>query len=378
MTTDLTPAEAFPPGEFLLDELGARGWSQIEFAEIIGRSAKVVNEIITGKRSITPATAKALGAAFGQSPQYWMNLEAAYQLWREEPAPARIARKASLRSVYPVRELIQRGWIEPSESAEVLETRVLSFFQVKTLNEKPQLRHAAKRTALKKLEQEVSTLQLAWLFRVKQIANAMRGLPEYSETKLIDALPQLRALMGEPEEIRHVPRILADCGVRLVIVKPLPSAKIDGVCLWLDEERPIIGMSLRFDRIDNFWHVLRHEIEHVIRGDGQDWIDIELGPESDIDTTVKEELAATKAAEEFGVPTAELENFIARVGPLYSEFQVTGFARRLNVHPGIAVGRLQRKLNKYDMLRKLLVGIRDLIVPVAMADGYGTRHPLTA
>ena len=57
MTTQ-RPAEVFPPGEFLRDELEERGWSQSDLAEIIGRSTSVVNGIILGKRAITPETAK--------------------------------------------------------------------------------------------------------------------------------------------------------------------------------------------------------------------------------------------------------------------------------------------------------------------------------
>ncbi len=67
-----------------------------------------------------------------------------------------------------------------------------------------------------------------------------------------------------------MPRILAECGVRLIIVEGLPNAKIDGVCFWLDKVSPVIGLSLRFDQIDNFWFVIRHEIEHVLNKDGQD------------------------------------------------------------------------------------------------------------
>jgi HTH-type transcriptional regulator / antitoxin HigA len=57
VTNDRVPAEVFLPGEFLRDELEARGWSQTEFAEIIGREPRVVNEIILAKRAITPETA---------------------------------------------------------------------------------------------------------------------------------------------------------------------------------------------------------------------------------------------------------------------------------------------------------------------------------
>ncbi|MFX8692489.1 hypothetical protein ABTM44_18400, partial [Acinetobacter baumannii] len=71
-----------------------------------------------------------------------------------------------------------------------------------------------------------------------------------------------------PEETRNVPRLLQEAGVRFVIVEGLPGSKIDGVCFWLDDKSPVIGMSLRFDRIDNFWFVLRHECAHVLHGHG--------------------------------------------------------------------------------------------------------------
>lgn len=372
---DLTPAEVFHPGEFLRDELEARGWTQTEFAEIIGRTPRVVNEIIAGKRGISPGTAKVIGAALGTSPQFWMNLDTAYQLAHEEAVPERVAREARLREKYPVRELLRRGWVESSETIEVLETRVCQFYKIQSLDEEPQLAYAAKRT---KPTQTPNPLQLAWLFRVKQIGATIRGLPAYSANALREILPQLHALMGEPEEVRHVPRLLASVGVRLVIVEPMPSSKIDGVCLWLDTKSPTIGLSLRYDRIDNFWHVLRHEIEHILRGDGQDFVDYDIDPTSSTGAEPEEERVATEAALEFAIPSAELEDFILRVHPLYSEQRVVGFARRLQVHPGIAVGRLQRRLDRFDLLRNQLVKVRQFIVPVAMTDGYGLRNPLTA
>jgi HTH-type transcriptional regulator / antitoxin HigA len=51
---EIVPAQAFSPGEFLRDELEARDWTQAEFAEIIGRPVRLVNELIAGKRGITP------------------------------------------------------------------------------------------------------------------------------------------------------------------------------------------------------------------------------------------------------------------------------------------------------------------------------------
>jgi HTH-type transcriptional regulator/antitoxin HigA len=376
------PAEAFPPGEYLRDELEARGWTQDEFAQIIGRPAPHVNLIIAGKRGITPATAKELGAALGTSPQFWLNLESAYRLWQADLEPARmaqIAREAKLRERFPVREIIKRGWIEASESPEVLETRVLQFFGVKTVDDPIQFAHAAKRSGKKAKLDDLTMMQYAWVLRVKQLAEATQA-PRYSEQALRDALPPLRALMGDAEGVRHVPRILADCGVRLVIVEPLPGSKIDGVCFWLGE-RPVIGLSLRFDRVDNFWFVLLHEIEHVLRRHGRDRVivdselDTEKGsPDADLPD---EERVANAAAGEFCVPAQALTDFIQRVHPMYSEVRVVGFARLLQVHPGLVVGQLQRRLERYELLRNYLVKIRHLIVPSAMTDGFGQTGPVT-
>src|SRR4051794_37892054 len=95
-------AEAFPPGEFLREELEARGWTQRDLAEILGRPAQVVSAIATGKKEITPRTALELAAAFGTSAESRLGLEAQYRLWRAgAPDPAiaeRARRRASVAS----------------------------------------------------------------------------------------------------------------------------------------------------------------------------------------------------------------------------------------------------------------------------------------
>ena len=82
--TERIPAEVFPPGEFLRDELEVRNWTQTEFAEIIGRPTRLVNEIIAGKRGVTPETAQEFAAAFGTGAQFWLNLETSYQLYQSD------------------------------------------------------------------------------------------------------------------------------------------------------------------------------------------------------------------------------------------------------------------------------------------------------
>ena len=360
-------AEVFPPGEFLRDELEARGWTQAEFAEIIGRPPRLVNEIIAGKRGITPETAREFAAALGTTAHFWMNLESAYQLSLTEPAPDVISRAAKLRERLPVREIAKRGWVEPSPSFDVFESRVLSFFNMKSADDPLELAHAARRT----LNSETLPIQIAWICRVRQLASALR-VSRYSEARLRSALSDLESLMTDPEEVRHVPRILSECGVRFVVVEPIPGSKIDGVCMWIDGDSPVIGMSLRLDRIDNFWFVLRHEIEHVLRGDAKDGPIIDELDEIDEDQR-PEELAANAAASDFCVPEADIKDFIARLHPIYSEERLRGFSRLMKRHTGIVAGQLRRRIKRYDLFSRHLVKVRQHLVQSALTDGYGQR-----
>ncbi|APT91654.1 hypothetical protein CPHO_00470 [Corynebacterium phocae] len=76
-------AELFPAGEILADELDARGWTQSEFAEVLGRPAQFVSEIISGKKEITRESATQIGAALGTSAEFWLNLQDSYLLWKQ-------------------------------------------------------------------------------------------------------------------------------------------------------------------------------------------------------------------------------------------------------------------------------------------------------
>ena len=89
------PAEVFQPGEYLRDELNARGWTQGDFAKIIGRPLQVVNEIINGKKRITVETAKAIGLALGTGPELWLNLENTYRLHTTADADPAIQKRAT-------------------------------------------------------------------------------------------------------------------------------------------------------------------------------------------------------------------------------------------------------------------------------------------
>lgn len=364
------PAEVFPPGEFLREELETRGWSQQELADILDRPPRLISELIAGKRAITPETAKGLGEAFGTSPDYWMNLESQYQLSKVSVPNDNVARKARLYTQYPVREMLRRGWVQASDNIAVMEQRFCQFFGIPDISASPQLNHAAKKShALA----DTNPLQLAWLFRVRSIAS-QQVVPVYSKAKLLSAIDKLRALTLAPEEVRHTPHVLAESGVRLVFVEALAGSKMDGACFWLDGSKPVIGMTLRFDRIDNFWFVLRHEIEHVLREDGKTEnraiIDTEVGDSKE--GLPECERLANAAGADFCVPVAELDDFVARVQPYFSEERVLRFAQRIQVHPGLVVGQLQRRLDRHDFLRKHQVKVRAFVLSSADVDGWGS------
>lgn len=361
-------AEVFAPGEFLKEEIDARGWAQIELAEIIGRPARLINEIIAGKRAITPETAIQLGQALGTSAELWLNLESQFQLSKVKTGSDLVSRRANLYSLFPVREMIKRSWVEFNENIEVLEQEFLNYFSIKTFQEKPVFCHAAKKT---NADDSLTLNQLAWLIRSKNIATRF-VVPTYKKSKLIDALPRLQALLSAPEEIRHVGTILSEAGVRLVFVESLPGSKIDGACFWINNTQPVISMSLRLDRIDNFWFVLRHEIEHVLQEHGKEAGYI-IDQEVDIENsdTQEEEKIANEASADFNVNQAELTGFIARVKPYFSEDRVCLFAQRIGVHPGIVVGQLQRRLKRFDFLRKHQVKVREIVIKSNPTDGWG-------
>jgi len=359
-----------PPGAFLKMELEERGWSQRDLAFIMGQTEQQLNPLISGKRAITPDMARLLGDAFGVSPQFFANLQSQYDLANAKVPDPAVRTRAALQGTYPLREMIRRGWIKESE-ASLLNLQMKRFFE--TSND--DVSHSAVAFAAKKTHyDDVPPSQLAWVYRVRQLARGV-SVAEYSKEKLESALIQLRTLLIDPESVQEVPRILASCGVRFVLVETLPGAKIDGVTTWLDDVSPVIGMSTLYDRFDNFWFVLRHEIEHVLLDHGKGVVGIidhlagEAG--SDSKELVEEERLANVAASNFLIPSEKMNSFYARKHPYFSERDVVGFASVLGVHPAVVVGQLQRRMGRYDFLRKYQVAVRQFITPAIVCDGWG-------
>jgi HTH-type transcriptional regulator/antitoxin HigA len=337
--------------------------------------------MVADKRPIDAAMALKLADVFGVPAEVFFDLQKNYQLGvarvAEQHDPA-LKNRAILFGSLPITEMIKRGWLDAENMRDVrrVEAALVRFFGVKSMDEIEILPHAAKKT---NVAEDVTPVQLAWLYRVKQIAEDML-VPRYSPLAVEASLDRLRNLLSAAEEARKVPRILAESGIRFVIVESLSSAKIDGVCFWLNDLSPVIGMSLRHDRIDNFYFVLRHEIEHVLRRDGREIaaVDAELeGERAGTGPGIPEqERLANEAAADFCVPRTKMEKFVSVKYPTFAERDIIGFARTLNIHPGLVAGQLQHRTGRYDRFRDHLVRIRSIVAPSATVDGWGDVAPV--
>jgi HTH-type transcriptional regulator/antitoxin HigA len=181
-------------------------------------------------------------------------------------------------------------------------------------------------------------------------------------------------LAAYSKETRHLPGLLLEYGIRFIVIEPLPGSRIDGASFWIDDEKPVVALSIRFDRIDAFWFTVMHELAHIENQDSLS-VDTEIIDGSKglivMLATDEAEIRANHQAAERLVSSEELESFIKRVGPYYSKERIIQFAHRIKMHPGIIVGQLQHKKELgYGTLRDSLVKIRDIVTATALTDGW--------
>ncbi len=362
------------PGKEIRKLLQDRGWTQDDLARILKRPLPTVNQIIQGKRAITPDMAIVLAAAFGTTPEKWVSMEATYRLSLAKANPDPVQKRAKLYAYAPIKDMQRRLWIKQSDNIEEQEQMLCRFFEVNSLDEEPQINMATRRPSG---PQNLTINQKAWCFRAKQLAKSIQ-ISSFRKSNLNQAALRLRELAAFPEEARHVSKILGDYGIRFLVIEPLPNCKLDGATIWLDENSPVIAVSLRYDRIDAFWFTLLHEFYHVVHEDAS--IDDDLCGEGQMPSIAKVEVerrADIEASEKL-VPAEKLNSFITRVSPLYSKTRIIQFAHTIQIHPGIIIGQLQyRGEIGYQANREMLVKIREIVASSALTDGWGCNITLS-
>jgi len=362
---------AIPPGEAVKRAMERLGWSQSDLAFALGVTTATINQIVAGKRGVSHAMAKALGVALEIDPRILVTMQAEWELQQTDGPPEIVRVRSRILADYPLREMIKRGWVPETDDPSKLREKICRFFDVQDIGDIPHLPYAARSG-----RNSAPPSQRAWVSRVKQIAHEVQA-PAFNAAKLEQALERLSDARSEPQGVRHVPRLLQDAGIRFIVVEDLPQSNMDGVCLWLHDKAPVIGMSLRFDRIDNFWFVLRHECAHVLHGHGKS------APKLDADLTQtigrevdEEERIANAEASDFCVAQDKMTSFYLRKNPLFSERDVLAFSKKMSVHPGLVVGQLHWRTDRYDFLRRHLAKVREHLAMTTMMDGWGDVIPV--
>lgn len=327
-------AEASPAGEFLADELDARGWTQAEFAEVLGRPPQFVSEIISGKKEITRESAAQIGAALGTSAEMWLNLQNAFYLWRQrqdsqaQNSLNEVRTRARMRELAPISILVKRGFITSSSLSGQAE-QLRQLYRMESLEDEPSLQLAARRV---NQEEKLAPTQLAWVACVQAIADA-RTSADYSRARLIDLAARLSQEVRDVEAFATLPALFAECGVTLVYVEAFPSSKLDG-CSFMLNGKPVIGLSGRGKRLDKVLFTLLHEIAHIARGDLDEAGLIVDDPDGPYTLGIEE--AADDLARSWILPNA-LPPIPARISSKW----VTAVAQQMGINPILVIGRLQ-------------------------------------
>jgi HTH-type transcriptional regulator / antitoxin HigA len=350
METGGRAARVVAPGKIMIRELEARGWTQRDLAEIIGRPYQAVNEIINGTKQITPDTARELARAFGTSIDFWINLETNFRLHLAEKdnKEKEISRRSKLYSIAPVREMVKRSWIKKTSNLDELEKEICDFLNIASPGDPIQI--PFKLRSSETHEPEINT-QYAWIKRVEHLAEAQK-VKDFEYERFCNSIGEIISFSKDERLLNKLPHELANLGIHFLIVKHLPRTYIDGAAL-VGGINPIIALTLRYDRIDSFWFTLAHELAHLcLKHDG---IALDNTEEDKGSRTGKEEKEADQLAHDWLIDEKKLSCFIEEVQPHFSRIAIERFAEENNRSAGIILGQLHhRGIVGYQHLRTLL------------------------
>jgi len=350
MNTHVRPARTVAPGRIIRRELEARGWTQKDLATIMDRPEQTISQLVNARKRVTPETALQLAAAFGTSADFWLNLETNYQIHKAQQThdASEIERRSRLYNLAPVAELLRRGWIAAQDTLDSLEEAVCEFLDIADPTQTP---HLAVNFHQSEAYTPETAGQIAWVKRVENLAG-LQTVGDFDRSRVDAAVPALLALATEAEAIEQIPERLQSLGIHFLIVPHMPNTYLDGATFMLNDH-PVIALTLRYDRIDNFWFVLMHELAHIAAGHQGLYLD-------DLDREAEEqvEIEANRLAQQWLIDNAALEQFIADTAPYFSHEKITSFAASQHRHPGIIVGQLQHnEVIPYSHSRSFLVKV---------------------
>jgi HTH-type transcriptional regulator/antitoxin HigA len=150
---------------------------------------------------------------------------------------------------------------------------------------------------------------------------------------------------------RQACEYLQTVGISVIVEPHLPETFLDGAAILLEPNRPVIGLTLRHDRLDNFWFVLLHELIHVSKHLTTEFTAFYDDLDID-DTSNPQEQEADELAGEILIPDHEWSNSPAK--NLRTSEAVEHLARRLRIHPAIVAGKIRHYYKSYRVLNRLV------------------------
>lgn len=207
----------------------------------------------------------------------------------------------------------------------------------------------------------------AWCFYVLAEARSLRIEKKYKQG-IVDEefLRTVAQLSTRPDGPLEAKRFLYKNGIALIYARHLPRAYLDGAAMITKEGVPAIGMTIRLDKIDNFWFCLLHELAHVgwHLKNGMDWfIDDFSVNDSDFSEGWQKEHEADALAKNALIPESLWTKFRER--GTFTEETIADLAKEAKVHPAIVAGRYRWETDNFQKFNDLMGSgeVRKLFAP---------------
>ena len=333
-----TPIEAI---RFRMEQGGLSPRDLIPF---MGSRAKV-SEVLSGKRPLTMQMARALHANLGIP---------ADVLLQQPGAELPSALEGIDWQRFPLAEMAKRGWIPKRANLKKHPEEIMRDLIRRAGGE-----HVLPAALYRKNDQARANAKMdpyalrAWCWEALACANA-RPLPTAYRSGTVDLefLRKVAELSWSEEGPRLAQEFLAKHGIHLIYVEHLPRTHLDGAALQLADGTPVIGLTLRYDRLDNFWFCLLHELAHIGRHmDGrrdEAFIDdLSLRDVQGVPRAPKEDEADAWAVKAL-IPDDVWQT--SRVKDHPSPLAVVELAQRLGIHPAIVAGRVRHETRNFRLL----------------------------
>jgi HTH-type transcriptional regulator/antitoxin HigA len=242
--------------------------------------------------------------------------------------------------LYPYSEMAGWGWVPQTKNPLKKVQNLLKFFGVtnfENIVEETKLQGAFRISEKHKYSLPAI---VSWVRKGSVDAESIQ-VEDFDEAKVKDALPVLRSMTNNDEPNKLIPEIqelLRKCGIAFVVTPSIKNAPISGVTRWVTPNKALIHMSLRWGWSDIFWFSLFHEIGHILLDNKKDFnIDLVNKTIDGVQEHEKDVFAANTL-----IPQEKYAAFASKFSTSQNQYElIKTFARGVNVHPGIVVGRLQ-------------------------------------